>query len=168
MQIRLIVCGVLCLPYKNMRDFIKMAKLFIYFSVSGNGDLVAERMKEKEYDVVKVIPKKKLPKSFFGLIMQGGFLAGIKNKMKIEDLNVDYSTYKEIAVGSPIWNGRITPPINTVIADENIKDKITSFVFYAGGGEAPKTIERINKEFPNANIVILKEPKKYPEELEKL
>ena len=145
-----------------------MDKLFIYFSVSGNGELVAEKMKEKEYDIVKVIPKKKLPKSFFGLIMKGGFLAGIKNKMKIEDLNVDYSAYKEIVIGSPIWNGRITPPINTVIADENIKDKIISFIFYAGGGEAPKTIKRVNEEFPNANILILKEPKKYPEELEKL
>lgn len=145
-----------------------MAKLFIYFSVSGNGELVANKMKEKEYDVVKVIPKKKLPKSFFGLIMQGGFLAGIKNKMKIQDLEKDVSSYDEITVGTPIWNGRISPPINTIIADDKIKDKITSFILYAGGGEAPKSIERINKEFPNATITILKEPKKYPEELEKL
>ena len=145
-----------------------MAKLFIYFSVSGNGELVAEKMKEKGYDVVKVIPKKKLPKSFFSLIMQGGFLAGINNKMKIQDLDIDFSSYDEITVGTPIWNGRISPPINTVIADETIKGKITAFVLYAGGGEAPKAIKRITKEFPNANIVILKEPKKYPEELEKL
>ena len=145
-----------------------MGKLYIYFSVSGNGELVAEKMKEKQYDIVKVIPKKKLPKSFFALIMKGGFLAGIKNKMKIEDINVDFSQYEEIVIGSPIWNGRITPPINTVIADENIKDKITSFILYAGGGEAPKSVERINKEFPDATITILKEPKKYLEELEKL
>ena len=145
-----------------------MAKLFIYFSVFGNGELVSEKMKEKEYDVVKVIPKKKLPKSFFSLIMQGGFLAGINNKMKIQDLDIDFSSYDEITVGTPIWNGRISPPINTVIADETIKGKITAFVLYAGGGEAPKAIKRITKEFPNANIVILKEPKKYPEELEKL
>ena len=145
-----------------------MAKLFIYFSVSGNGELVAEKMKEKEYDVVKVIPKKKLPKSFFSLIMQGGFLAGINNKMKIQDLDIDFSSYDEITVGTPIWNGRISPPINTVIANETIKRKITAFVLYAGGGEAPKAIKRINKEFPNASITILKEPKKYPEELEKL
>ena len=145
-----------------------MAKLFIYFSVSGNGELVAEKMKEKEYDVVKVIPKKKLPKSFFSLIMQGGFLAGINNKMKIQDLDIDLSSYDEITVGTPIWNGRISPPINTVIANETIKRKITAFVLYAGGGEAPKAIKRINKEFPNASITILKEPKKYPEELEKL
>ena len=145
-----------------------MAKLFIYFSVFGNGELVSEKMKEKEYDVVKVIPKKKLPKSFFSLIMQGGFLAGINNKMKIQDLDIDLSSYDEITVGTPIWNGRISPPINTVIADETIKGKITAFVLYAGGGEAPKAIKRITKEFPNANIVILKEPKKYPEELEKL
>ena len=145
-----------------------MAKLFIYFSVSGNGELVAEKMKEKEYNVVKVIPKKKLPKSFFSLIMQGGFLAGINNKMKIQDIDIDFSSYDEITVGTPIWNGRISPPINTVIANETIKGKITAFLLYAGGGEAPKAIKRINKEFPNANIVILKEPKKYPEELEKL
>ena len=145
-----------------------MGKLFIYFSNSGNGELVAEKLKEKEYDIVKVVPKKALPKSFFSLIMQGGFLAGIKNKMKIEDLNVDFSSYDEITIGTPIWNGRISPPINTVLAMTELKDKKVSFILYAGGGQAPKSIKRLNKEFPGAEIVILKEPKKYPEELEKI
>ena len=145
-----------------------MGKLFIYFSNSGNGELVAEKLKEKEYDIVKVVPKKALPKSFFSLIMQGGFLAGIKNKMKIEDLNVDFSSYDEITIGTPIWNGRISPPINTILAMPKLKEKKLSFVLYAGGGQAPKSIKRLNKEFPGAEIVILKEPKKYPEELEKI
>ena len=145
-----------------------MGKLFIYFSNSGNGELVAVKLKEKEYDIVKVLPKKALPKSFFSLIMQGGFLAGIKNKMKIEDLNVDFSAYDEIAIGTPVWNGRISPPINTILAMPELKDKKISFILYAGGGEAPKSIKRLNKEFPGAEIVILKEPKKYPDELEKI
>ena len=145
-----------------------MGKLFIYFSNSGNGELVAEKLKEKDYDIVKVVPKKNLPKSFVSLILKGGFLAGIKNKMKIQDLNVDFSAYDEIIIGSPIWNGRITPPINTILAMPELKEKKLSFVLYAGGGQAPKSIKRLNKEFPGAEIVILKEPKKYPEELEKI
>ena len=145
-----------------------MGKLFIYFSNSGNGELVAKKLKEKEYDIIKVVPKKALPKSFFSLIMQGGFLAGIKNKMKIKDLNVDFSSYDEITIGTPIWNGRISPPINTVLAMSELKDKKVSFILYAGGGQAPKSIKRLNKEFHGAEIVILKEPKKYPEELEKI
>ncbi len=145
-----------------------MAKLFIYFSNSGNGELVAEKLKEKEYDIVKVVPKKNLPKSFPSLILKGGFLAGIKNKMKIQDLNVDFSSYDEIVIGSPIWNGGITPPINTVLAMPELKEKKLSFILYAGGGQAPKSIKRLNKEFPGAEIVVLREPKKNPEELEKI
>ena len=55
-----------------------MKGLFIYYSLSGNGDLVAEKMKEKGYDIRPVRLKKPMPKKFFSQIMAGGFLAGNK------------------------------------------------------------------------------------------
>ena len=43
-----------------------MRKIFIYYSLTGNGDFVASKMLENGYEVRKVIEKKKMPKSFFG------------------------------------------------------------------------------------------------------
>ena len=55
-----------------------MKSLFIYYSYTGNGDFVADYLKEKDVEIRQVIREKKLPKSFFCGVMDGGFLAGIR------------------------------------------------------------------------------------------
>lgn len=145
-----------------------MKKLFIYYSYTGSGDVVAEKLKEKGYEIRKVIRKAKLPKSFFFGILFGGFLASTNHKDKLVDFNSDISEYDEIIIGSPIWNARFCSPINGVLSLLNFENKKVSFILYSGSGEAPKAIERINKEFPNSEYVVLKEPKKYNDELSKI
>lgn len=145
-----------------------MKKLFIYYSYSGNGELVSQYLSQKGYELRKVQEKKKMPKAFFFAILSGGFRAGMKQKGKLIDYDNNVNDYDEIVIGSPIWNGRIVPAINAVLDQTDFKDKKLTFLLYAGGGEAPKTIKRINKEYPNADIIILKEPKKYNEEIEKI
>lgn len=49
-----------------------MKKLLIYYSLSGNGDTIAETLRAQGCDVRKVIPKKKPPKAFFFQILAGG------------------------------------------------------------------------------------------------
>ena len=107
-----------------------MKKLFIYYSYSGNGELVAQKMQEKGYDIRKVETIKKLPKSFFFAMMSGGFQAGVKMKAKLKEFNFDVSSYDEVVIGSPIWNGRFPPAINTVLTKVNFEGKELSFVLY--------------------------------------
>ena len=144
-----------------------MKKLFIYYSHSGNGELVAEKMKELGYDIRRIKPKKDLSKKFFFAVMKGGFLAGINHKSKLIDYDNDISEYDEIAIGSPIWNGKLSSPINTVLSLTNLCDKKLNFILYSGGGSAPKAIKKL-KNLYNCQIIELKEPKKYLDELDKL
>ena len=145
-----------------------MAKLFIYYSYTGNGDFAAEYLKVQGCDIRKVERKKKFPKSFFFGVLHGGFLATIKYKDKLVDFDTNIEAYDEIIIGSPIWNGRISSPINSVLAQLDLKDKKVSFVFYSGSGEGVKAAQRVTQEYPNAKIVFLKAPKRFPEELAKL
>ena len=145
-----------------------MKKLFIYYSFTGNGEVVAKEMEKKGYELRKVIRKKKMPKSFFWGMMVGGFLAGTKHKDKLVDFNDDIKEYDQIVIGGPIWNGRFSSPINTVLAKLNLKEKDVTFLFYSGSGEGKKALKRIQKQHPSAKYIFLKEPKKYPEELQKL
>ena len=145
-----------------------MKKLFIYYSLTGNGDLVSKKFKERGYELRKVTEKKKMPKKFFFMIMAGGFRAGVGSKGKLVDYNNDVSNYDDIVVGSPIWNARLTPAINSVLAQTDFSNKNLSFVFYSGSGEGKKAEKKVKKLFPNAKILFLKEPKKYEKELEKL
>ena len=145
-----------------------MSKLFIYYSHSGNGDKVAEYLSARGVQTRKIERKKKLPKNMFGLMMTGGFLAGIKYKDKVLDYDKNIASYDEIIIGSPIWNGRIACPINTVLSELDLSGKKVVFIFYSGSGEAFKAVMRIHKEYPDAIFYILKEPKQYVDQLSSL
>ena len=145
-----------------------MKKLFIYYSHTGNGDVVSTFFKEKGYEIRKVVEKKKMPKSFFMQMMVGGFRAGIGAKGKLVNYNNDVKEYDEVVIASPIWNKKFPPATNAVLKETDLSNKKVTFVLYSGSGTGPKATEKINKLFKNASIIYLKEPKKYPEELIKL
>ena len=145
-----------------------MKKLFLYYSLTGNGDVVAEALSKQGYEIRKIISKRKMPKVFFFRILMGGFLAGINAKDKLVDYNPDLSNYDEIVVGSSIWNGKFPPALNTVLSVTDFSDKKLTFVLYSGSGSGPKARERIQKEYPNASIIELQEPKSHESELNKL
>lgn len=143
-------------------------KLFIYYSRTGNGDVVSNKLKELGYEIRKVESKYKLSNNLFLACMKGGFHAGIGKKPKLINYNNDISKYDEIIIGSPIWNGRLSCPINTVLANTNLNNKKITFILYSGSGEAKNACKKINKMYPEAKILILKEPKKNNEELNKI
>jgi len=145
-----------------------MKKLFIYYSLSGNGDVVAEYLRDKGYDIRRVETSEPLPKNYILSILAGGYKAMINYEDKLIDFDNDIQEYDEIIIGSPIWNARFASPINTVLKEIYLKDKKVSFVLYSGRGKAPKATERINEKYPKSKIINLKEPKKNKEELEKL
>ncbi len=136
-----------------------MKKIFIYYSLSGNGDVVANYLKEKKVTISKVIPEKQLPNNMVLRIIKGGFLAGINHKDKLVDFNNDVSDYDEVIIGSPIWNGKLSCPINTVLDSLDLKEKKITFILYSGSGEAPKTEEILKERFKTCRIIHLKEPK---------
>ena len=145
-----------------------MKKLFLYYSYTGNGDIVAKEMEKRGFEIRKVEAVKRLPKSFFWAMMSGGFQAGFGLKAKLKEFDKNIEGYDEIVIGSPIWNGKFPPALNTVLKILPLKDKNVSFLFYSGSGEGKSALKRINKQYPNAKYVFLKEPKKYPDELNKI
>ena len=145
-----------------------MAKLFIYYSLTSNGDNIAKYLESRGSEIRKVVEKKKMPKRFFWRVLVGGFRAGINQKAKLVDYNPDISSYDDIVIGSPIWNAKFPPVINSVLLQTDLKDKSLTFVLYSGSGDGPKAKARIEKEYPEAKIIFLKEPNKYPDEYEKI
>ena len=145
-----------------------MSKLLIYYSLSGNGDAVADKLKEKGYAIRKVEPNRKPPKAFFFQILQCGFNAGRRYCEPLKSYDADVSAYDGIVIGSPVWNGRLSCPINTVLRDTDLKGKKVTFVLYSGSGEAPKAEQQIRTILPDAAILHLKEPKKNPDALGRL
>ena len=138
---------------------VNMRRIFIYYSLSGNGDLIADYLKSKKIDIRKIKTSEELPKNFILRILTGGFLAGINHKGKLIDFNNNIEKYDEIIIGSPIWNGRLSCPINTVLDKLDLKNKNFMFILYSGSGKAPKTEKLLKKRYKETKIINLKEPK---------
>ena len=145
-----------------------MKKIFIYYSLTGNGDAVAEYLNKKGYDTRKVITKEPLPNNYILRILSGGFKATISHKDKLIDFNNDIKKYDKIVIGSPIWNSRISSPINTVLNNLDLKNKKLDFIFYSGSNKNNKITKYINKKYPDSKIIKLQEPKKNKEELKRI
>jgi len=145
-----------------------MKRIFIYFSLSGSGDVVANYLRNKGIDIRKVIPKSKKAKSNFGNIMKGGFLATINHKSKLIDFNDNISDYDEVIIGSPIWNSRLSCPINTVLSKINLETKKLTFILYSASGKDNKAMKKLNKLYPFATIINLLEPKDHIKEMEEM
>ena len=137
-----------------------MKKIFIYYSLSGNGDVVANYLKEKNIEIRKVNTSKPLPNNMALRILSGGFLAGINHKDKLINFDNNISDYDEIIIGSPIWNGKLSCPINTVLDSINLNNKKITFILYSGSGSAPKADKMIKEKYKDAKIIHLREPSK--------
>ena len=145
-----------------------MKRLFIYYSLTGNGDYLASHLKEKSIDIRKVVEKKKMPKKFFFRVLIGGFRAGMNLRGKLIDFDKGINNYEEIIIGTPVWNGRFPPAINSVLDKLDLKNKKLTFLFYSGSGDMPKVNKKISKLYPSARVIVLKEPKSHESELEKI
>ena len=145
-----------------------MKKIFIYYSLTGNGRMVANYLEDKNIDCLEVISKRKMPKNRFLCILKGGFLAGLNRRDKLVDFDLELGSYNEVIIGSPIWNDHLTPAINTVLDKLDIGKKKLSFILYSGSGSAPKTVDKLNNKYKNSKIIILREPKRHGYELKKL
>ena len=100
-----------------------MKKVFIYYSLTGNGDEIAKILENKKYDIRKVETNEILPKNFILRILTGGYKAMIKYEDKLMDFDSDIEDYDEIIIGTPIWNNRLSSPINSVLKELKLNNK---------------------------------------------
>ncbi len=144
-----------------------MKKIFIYYSFTGNGDIVSSYLKRIGFDTYKIITYEELPKNRFLSILVGGYKAMINYKDKIDRVDIDLNKYGKIIIGSPIWNSKLSSPINSLLDKIDLTSKNVTFVLYSGSGKENKATELLKRKY-NAEVINLKEPKSNNDELIKL
>ena len=143
-------------------------KYFVYFSASGNGDFIANFLKEKGYEIVKVETLKPFGKVNFFRILKYGFRAGARKKEKIKELNLELKEDDEVVIGSPIWNDRLSTPINAILDQIKFDKAMTKFILYPAGNDTKKSIEQLAKLGFEQKPIVYSNPKKNPEKIEEI
>ena len=122
-----------------------MNKYFIYYSATGNGDMIAEKLKDKGYTPVKIEMVKPIGKMNFFKILKYGGQAMSNKKAKIMPVDLHLENDDKVIIGSPIWNDRLSTPINTILAMYDFNKDTTMFILYPAGNGTKKSLIQIEK-----------------------
>ena len=106
-----------------------MRNLVVYYSRSSNTETIAKEIsKSINGDIKKIELKKDI--SFMGAAFTA--LLGVKGKIKSMDL--DLKDYENIFIGTPVWAGKTSTPINTFLSQVNLSGK-NVFIFVTQADE---------------------------------
>lgn len=120
-----------------------MKPLVVYYSLTGKTKLVAqviaEALKAKLVEITETKPRKLGPLVY----LIGGFAATINRGSKINPVDVDLKQYETIFIGSPVWNSRPAPAINSFIYQTNFEGRSIIPFFTMGGDNSEKALANI-------------------------
>ena len=100
-----------------------MNNLVLYYSKTGNTETVAREISKVANGELKKLELKK-EISFMGAAFSAAL--GLKGKIKSMDFNV--KDYDNIFIGTPVWAGKTSTPINTFLSEVDLAGK-NVFVF---------------------------------------
>ena len=125
-----------------------MKDLVVYYSLEGNTEYVAEKIREKTgAELLKLVPRKAYHTKGFAKFFWGGKSAVMAEKPELEEIVIDPGDYDRIIFGFPVWAANYTPPLRTFI--ENYRNRIEGkrFVTFAceSGSGAEKAFIKLAK-----------------------
>ncbi len=131
-----------------------MKTAFIYYSLEGNMEYIVNKISDKNtVDNIKLIPSKEYPTGKISKFIWGGKSATFGEKPKLTNENIEIDQYDTLIIGTPIWAGTFTPPINTFLHDYKINGKKIILIATHAGGGAEKCFTKM-KELLKENTIL--------------
>lgn len=122
--------------------------LVVYFSLTGRTRMVAKAIaKEIGADLEEISPLQPYPLRGAFLYVHGGMQALFGRTPPIEPLIAKLAEYDMFVIGTPIWAGKISPPMRTFLNQNQFTGKRVAFFCTSGGGgsDAPKEMLALSK-----------------------
>lgn len=130
-----------------------MKRAVIFYSLSNNTKEAAEYISDKlGADLFHIELKKPMPDSFNKQILLGGMQSSMGMTPRIKEISINIDDYDEIILGTPIWAGKAAAPINTLLKNYKVADKITAVFTFSGGGDNDKCISALKEKLNNLKI----------------
>jgi flavodoxin len=120
-----------------------MKSLVVYYSLTGNTKLVAQVIAEALNATMEEIMETKPRKIRLLVYLIGGFEATMNRGSNIGSIDVNLKQYERIFIGSPIWNARPAPAINSFIYRTNLEGRDIIPFFTMGGDNSEKALANV-------------------------
>ena len=124
-----------------------MKTLLVYYSYTGNTELLVNKIKEKiNCDIIRLDTIK--PYNNYEYLVEQAKI-DVENNYQPELINeINLDNYDTILLGSPVWWYTFSSPINTFLNKYNLSNKVI-IPFITNAGWLGHTIEDIKKICPN-------------------
>ena len=127
-----------------------MKTLVVYYSLTGKTETVALALANELGADVRRVEDVEKPSVTWWFIMTGAISAIRGAESEIKPIDTGFQGYDRIFVGSPVWGGNPSTPINAFIAKADFTGKeVISFMTMGGddaSGALKKMSERIEKK----------------------
>ena len=134
-------------------EFNGSKTIIVYYSWSGNTEIVANKIKKiTGADIYKITTKIPYPNEYDDMVAQ---VKEDINNEKLPELNgsVDLSKYDNIIIGYPIWIGDMALPMKSFLSKNDLKGKDIAPFILNGGSRVYKSISYIKEVCPDSKVL---------------
>ena len=140
-----LIAGALAAQTAAAQEPRTMKTLVVYYSLTGKTDVVAQALaKELGADVRRVEDVEK-PSVTWWFIITGAISAIRGVESEINPVDTDFRGYDRIFVGSPVWGGSPSTPINSFIAKADFTGKEVIPFMTMGGNDASGALKKMSE-----------------------
>lgn len=127
-----------------------MKTLVVYYSLTDKTHVVAQALAAELNADIRRVEDIKKPSVSFWFYISAGFRAIRGVEAEIKPIDTSFQGYDRVFIGSPVWGGSPSTPINAFIARADFTGKDVVLFMTMGGDDASgalkKMTERINKK----------------------
>lgn len=128
-----------------------MKKLVVYYSYTGNTKKIAKIIQEKlNCDILELTPKIPFSTDYQTVVDEYQNNSIDNKKVEINNINIDFSEYDEIIIGTPVWWYTISPVVTTFLKKYDLSTKKV-YLFATNAGWLGRTFKDFEKLCTNAH-----------------
>src|SRR5574344_418800 len=126
----------------------------VYYSLEGNTSYVAELLAQKTgAELIRLETVKEYPKTGFLKFFCGGRDATFSVCPELKNALPDFSRFSTIIIGTPVWAGKPSAPVNAFLHKATITGKRIALFACCGGGPTVKCFSTMKKELEGNRII---------------
>lgn len=128
-----------------------MKKLVVYYSYTGNTKKIAKIIQEKlNCDILELTPKTPFSTDYQTVVDEYQNNSIDNKEIEINNINIDFSEYDEIIIGTPVWWYTISPVVTTFLKKYDLSTKKV-YLFATNAGWLGRTFKDFEKLCTNAH-----------------
>jgi flavodoxin len=122
-----------------------MKTLLVYYSLTGKTELVAQTLARELGADLRRVEDVDPPTVNWWFMVTAGFAAARGAEAPIKPMDTSLQGYDRVFVGSPVWAGSPSTPINTFIARADFSGKAVIPFMTMGGDDAAGALKKLGE-----------------------